>query len=422
MFRETAEGTTQHFIKLQQQSKKKTPESSAGEGAHHAAAETDCSNKEAEPSAEAKVRGGLLRSRMLASAAKYIPVRVSEEERVYLRLLEGALDVSEYTDKVDVVRGWGWRNSKLDTIREEIGDLMQQLLGLAVAANYKQGTQLIAESDMERNAAYFRKVIEIGRRFKITNPEKMRCSYGKLIYLLQDSASALSFSLKADIRTVYSVLEGKDGLALLEDEDTATAIDAVSNAAAYGEEAASRAALGARTTAKQAAIERLCSRYATAALSSDDIRYCLASLADFNSFIDSNRRPVDDMLILLQTLFDATKPEGNFSLEISSGLRGSKLSHSHATQFTFVFQTLTLWQKTTDNMFRLWILAERVCSLLDARARAACTPPYRAARPTRRPGADEGWWGRAGLAQGGQQLPAGQHRAGPQQVRALDGA
>ena len=70
----------------------------------------------------------------------------------------------------------------------------------------------------------------------------------KIIYLLQDSASALSFSLKADIRTVYSVLEEKKGLALLEDEDTAAAIDAVSNAAAYGEEAASRASLAARTT------------------------------------------------------------------------------------------------------------------------------------------------------------------------------
>ena len=44
------------------------------------------------------------------------------------------------------------------------------------------------------------------------------------------------------------MLEEKKGLALLEDEDTAAAIDAVSNAAAYGEEAASRASLAARTT------------------------------------------------------------------------------------------------------------------------------------------------------------------------------
>lgn len=154
---------------------------------------------------------------------------------------------------------------------------------------------------------------------------------------------------------------------------------------------------------KQEAIERLCSRHASAALSSDDIRYALASLADFNSFIESNRRPVDDMLILLESFFDPSKPDGNFSLEISSGQRGSKLSHSHATQFTFVLQTLTLWQKTTDNMFRLWILAERVRRHLLSMCSLAMHAGLRIAQQCRgdAPGADKGRWGRAS---GGQDL------------------
>ena len=55
----------------------------------------------------------------------------------------------------------------------------------------------------------------------------------KQIYLMQDAPSAMDFSVKADIRTVFSVLTEKKGIALLEDEDTAQAIEAVSNVAVW---------------------------------------------------------------------------------------------------------------------------------------------------------------------------------------------
>jgi hypothetical protein len=59
------------------------------------------------------------------------------EERTLLRLLEGALDVSEYTDHVDVVRGFSWRSSKTETMQEQIYELFRMLSGLLIAGSYK---------------------------------------------------------------------------------------------------------------------------------------------------------------------------------------------------------------------------------------------------------------------------------------------
>jgi hypothetical protein len=43
-----------------------------------------------------------------------------------------------------------------------------------------------------------------------------------------------------------------------------------------------------------------------------------------------------------------------YSLEMMSGMRGSKLSHSHATHFTLVLQSLNLWRQV--------LLPIRACS------------------------------------------------------------
>ena len=98
MFRETAEGTTQHFIKLQQQSAQKsvTPvdqHASASRRDDSSNGEADTATRCGDGEAASKVQpGGALRAR-IAQMAQYIPVRISAEERVYLRLLEGALEV-----------------------------------------------------------------------------------------------------------------------------------------------------------------------------------------------------------------------------------------------------------------------------------------------------------------------------------------
>ena len=60
-------------------------------------------------------------------------------------------------------------------------------------------------------------MLEIARRYKITNPEKMRSEYGKLVLLMQDSVSAdiqplIAVDIHRPVTTVYEFLERKGGL------------------------------------------------------------------------------------------------------------------------------------------------------------------------------------------------------------------
>lgn len=114
--------------------------------------------------------------------AKYIPLRLTLAERKFLRLLEAALTVSEYTDKIDTI---GFGLSKTKRIVHQIRELCAIMSGLLLSADYKRGQELFTDRDFEANAEFYQVVFELGRRHKIMNPDKMRTTYGKLIYLLQ---------------------------------------------------------------------------------------------------------------------------------------------------------------------------------------------------------------------------------------------
>ena len=80
----------------------------------------------------------------------------------------------------------------------------------------------LQDRNFQDNAEFFQNCFEAGRRFKIMNPDKMRSEYGKLVYLLMDSSddnvqNLLEFKCVRPLRTVYTLLEECNGLAVLQD-------------------------------------------------------------------------------------------------------------------------------------------------------------------------------------------------------------
>ena len=65
------------------------------------------------------------------------------------------------------------------------------------------------------------------------------------------------------------------------------------------------------------------------------------------------------MLTFLSEMFDPKTPEEGFSLGISTGMEGARLSHNHARQYSYVSQSLMLWREVANDMFKLWYLAEQ---------------------------------------------------------------
>ncbi len=97
-------------------------------------------------------------------------------------------------------------------------------------------------------------------------------------------------------------------------------------------------------------------------LSYDDIKVLLSSISDHNSFLKSNRDPIDYMMKFLTTYWKPDE-EDDFGLGIQSGYGGSCITHSHRQQYMFVYQSLLLWRHIMHDMYLLWMACE--ADLLD---------------------------------------------------------
>ncbi|KAI9260600.1 hypothetical protein BDA99DRAFT_512591 [Phascolomyces articulosus] len=290
----------------------------------------------------------------MENRAKYIPLRLHMEERKLLRLLESALNVSEYTDHIDNES----HTSKAKRIVSQIKELCAVLTGLVLACDYKRGQELFAERTFDENEEFFQRIFEIGRRHKIMNPEKMRSAYGKLMYMLSDSMipevqEMLGFSCVAPILTVYEFLKERRGLGVLREDIILLATREIIP------EGKSRSQIQTEIRRKEKSIEQLSRKYQSKYLSADEIRHCLYSIGDNNAYLRENRDPCEKMIRYLEEYFHPKKPEEDYSLSIASGTQGHRLSHDHETQYIYVNQTLKLWREILNEMFMLWTLADQ---------------------------------------------------------------
>jgi hypothetical protein len=163
------------------------------------------------------------------------------------------------------------------------------------------------------------------------NPEKMRSEYGKLVFLIQDAVSPeiqslLGVNIHQPIRTVYDLLASKGGLKLLEDPRVSIASQEI-----YPDKNKTRGQLDNEIKRKEKAARLLIKDYETHRLTGEDIRQCLYSICDNNSFLNSNCRPIEECIELLQHYFSPNKiSPGSVSYSLS-------LPHIHNILISLAF-------------------------------------------------------------------------------------
>lgn len=286
---------------------------------------------------------------------KFIPMRLTYNERQYLKLLEAALSVSDYTDSVDIMT----HVPKSKRIITQLRKICSILAGLAVSTNMKTGQELIKDKNFSDFASWYKMIFEIGRRYKIMNPERMKETFGKLCYMIMDSRlpmikEQMEFDLYKPIVTVESFLheQGNDGNGLLNDP---LLLDAVSEVRSEGK---SRNMIQRLIKKKELAIKFLANKYSQpGGLSKEQIETVVYSIGDFHAYTNKNRIPVNNMIKKLDMHF--TNPENDqYNLGIRYGQNGARLTHNHEKQFLYVKQALELWNHVMRDLIELWFLAD----------------------------------------------------------------
>lgn len=159
------------------------------------------------------------------------------------------------------------------------------------------------------------------------------------------------------IFTVYTILEDLNCQQLLDDPRLLIATQEISWE--LGREEKQHL-----TRKKNIAIQDLAQSYSNSHISKQTLLLCIYSICDNHNFLRSNKEPCDIQLQLLQKYYSPTNFTNDIDcLSISRGIDGSTVTHSHTTQYAYVYQTLLLWSEILMNFFYLWWCSEE--DLLD---------------------------------------------------------
>lgn len=295
--------------------------------------------------------------KQIKTKIKFIPMRLSYEERQLLKLLEAALTVSEYTDKVDIIS----YTSKTKRMISQLKEMCSILAGLVVSSNMKVGQKLIEDKNFVDNAEWYKNVFEIGRRYKIMNPERMRDTYGKLCYIIMDSRlkqvkEHMEFDLYKPILTIERYLQENSNAESNKMFNDPLLLDAVAD---IRPENKSRNVINRLIKQKERAIEMLATKYHTKeGLNKDQIRTVLYSIGDYHNYTNKNRIPVINMSKKLDDFFENSGSDSKYSLGIRYGYNGARLTHNHEKQYLYVKQALGLWNHVMRDLIELWYIAD----------------------------------------------------------------
>ncbi|KAL0479207.1 hypothetical protein AKO1_008039 [Acrasis kona] len=290
-------------------------------------------------------------SNLICDRARYIPLRLELAERKSLRLLEGVIKSNAYTDRVDTTN----HKNEQKRLFAQMKCIHSILCGLVVGRDYDKGRAITESTNFKVYEKFYRRVFEIGRRHKIMNPDRMRSEYGQLMYMLMDAETKhddLGFSCINPIVTVKEYLTERGADKLLKDEHI---VVATSEILSIGK---SQYEVRHSIKQKEATVNHLARKYSNEKINEEEIKQCIYSISDNNAFLRESRDCCDIMIDYLKHYFSPTRVEDGFSLAISAGESGHRLTHNHERQFYYVLQSLTLWREILHNMFMLWYLCD----------------------------------------------------------------